>query len=114
MKGRRHEDFVGTRRHSLRGHAPDCAVGAATDRQARPTLAIVDFETTPAGSVLAPPPLGAALAGLMLDRLVASGEFRVLDGRWLKIGRAADGYLNVDGARVYAESTGVDYWSSDR
>jgi curli biogenesis system outer membrane secretion channel CsgG len=85
------------------------AVGATTDRQARPTLAIVDFETTPAGSVLPPPHLGAALAGLMLDRLVASGEFRVLDGRWLKIGRAADGYLNVDGAREYAESAGVDY-----
>jgi curli biogenesis system outer membrane secretion channel CsgG len=85
------------------------ALGATTDPEVRPTLAIVDFETTPAGSVLPPPHLGEALAGLMLDRLVASGEFRVLDGRWVKIGRAADGHLNVDGAREYAESAGVDY-----
>jgi curli biogenesis system outer membrane secretion channel CsgG len=85
------------------------APGAATDPQARATLAIVDFETTPAGSILPPPHLGSALAGLMLDRLVASGEYRVLDGRWLKIGRAADGHMDVDSAREYAESAGVDY-----
>ena len=85
------------------------ALGATSDLQPRPTLAIVDFETTPAGSVLPPPHLGSALAGLMLDRLVASGQYRVLDGRWLKIGRLEDGYMNMDGAREYVESAGVDY-----
>jgi len=85
------------------------APGATSDLQPRPTLAIVDFETTPAGSVLPPPHLGSALAGLMLDRLVASGQYRVLDGRWLKIGRLEDGYMNMDGAREYVESAGVDY-----
>ena len=77
------------------------ALGAAA--QSRPTLAIVDFETTPAGSVLPPPHLGSALAGLMLDRLVASGQYRVLDGRWLKIGRGTDGYTNLDGGHGVRE-----------
>jgi curli biogenesis system outer membrane secretion channel CsgG len=85
------------------------ALVATTDLQNRPTLAIVDFETLPAGSLLPPPHLGSALAGLMLDRLVASGEYRVIDGRWLKIGRAADGYMDMDSAREYAGSAGVDY-----
>jgi curli biogenesis system outer membrane secretion channel CsgG len=85
------------------------ALGATDDPQPRPTLAIVDFETTPAGSVLPPPHLGSALAGLMLDRLVASGKYRVLDGRWLRIGRAEDGFINTESAREYAESAGVDY-----
>ena len=49
------------------------ALSAAS--QSRPTLAIVDFETMPAGSVLPPPHMGSALAGLMLDRLVASGQY---------------------------------------
>jgi len=84
-------------------------LGAATVPQLRPTLAIVDFETTPAGSILPPPHLGSALAGLMLDRLVASGQYRVLDGRWVKIGRGADGRMNLDAVREYAESAGVDY-----
>ena len=82
---------------------------AAKDVQSRPTLAIVDFETTPAGSVLPPPHLGAALAGLMLDRLVASGQYRVLDGRWLNVSGAAHGGLTMDAAREYAASAGVDY-----
>ena len=82
--------------------------------QPRPTLAIVDFETTPAGSVLPPPHMGSALAGLMLDRLVASGQYRVLDGRWLKIDRATDGYTTWRrswSTRSRPEST---TWSSDR
>ena len=33
------------------------ALAATSDLQPRPTLAIVDFETTPAGSVLPPPSL---------------------------------------------------------
>jgi curli biogenesis system outer membrane secretion channel CsgG len=85
------------------------ALSATDDPPPRPTLAIVDFETTPAGSVLPPPHLGSALAGLMLDRLVASGKYRVLDGRWLRIGREADGFINMESAREYAESAGVDY-----
>lgn len=85
------------------------ALGAATAPQSRPTLAIVDFETTPAGSILPPPHLGSALAGLMLDRLVASGQYRVLDGRWLRIDRGAEGRMNLDAVREYAESAGVDY-----
>jgi curli biogenesis system outer membrane secretion channel CsgG len=49
----------------------------------RPTLAIVDFETRPAGTILPPPGLGSALAELMLTCLVQSGKYRVLDGRWV-------------------------------
>ena len=83
------------------------ALGAAS--QSRPTLAIVDFETRPAGSVLPPPHMGSALAGLMLDRLVASGQYRVLDGRWLKIDGATDSDTNLDAVMEYAKSAGVDY-----
>ena len=83
------------------------ALSAAS--QSRPTLAIVDFETTPAGSVLPPPHMGSALAGLMLDRLVASGQDRVLDGRWLKIDLATDRDTNLDAVMEYAKSAGVDY-----
>ncbi len=82
---------------------------ALSASQSRPTLAIVDFETTPAGSVLPPPHIGSALAGLMLDRLVASGLYRVLDGRWLKIEPATGRYTNLDAVMEYAQSAGVDY-----
>jgi curli biogenesis system outer membrane secretion channel CsgG len=87
------------------------AVVSPTAQQAvdRPTLAVVDFETAPASSILPPEHLGSALAQLMLDRLVASGEYRVIDGRWLAITRNRDGSQNVDAVRGYAESSGVDY-----
>jgi curli biogenesis system outer membrane secretion channel CsgG len=51
---------------------------------AQPSVLIVDFELEPAGSVLPPPHLGSAMAQLLLDRLVTSGQYRVLDGRWLQ------------------------------
>lgn len=75
----------------------------------RPTIAIVEFDTTPAGTVLPPPQLGVTLADLMLDKLVASERFRVLDGRWLQStstqGRAGD----FAALRAHAEAAGVDY-----
>ena len=59
---------------------------AAQSNESRPTLAIVDFEAAPGGWTLPPPRLGNTAAQLMLDRLVASAQFHVLDGQWLQRG----------------------------
>lgn len=48
-----------------------------------PSIAVVDFDTTPGGTTLPPPHLGDTAAELTIDRLVASGQFHVFDGRWL-------------------------------
>jgi curli biogenesis system outer membrane secretion channel CsgG len=45
----------------------------------------------------------------MLDRLVASGQYRVLDGRWLQDDTAGTIQSQVEHIRRYAESAGVDY-----
>jgi curli biogenesis system outer membrane secretion channel CsgG len=75
-----------------------------------PTLAIVDFETTPAGSIIPPPHLGGAIADLMLDRLVASGSYRVLDARWLPGSTAgATSRAGIEALRLKLQDAGVDY-----
>jgi len=51
------------------------------DREA--TIAGLSFEATPGGRTLPPPQLGVMAAQLMVDHLVSSGRYRVLDGRWL-------------------------------
>jgi curli biogenesis system outer membrane secretion channel CsgG len=100
---------------AILGAAP--AAAAADGPTIRPTLAIVDFETTPAGSVLPPPQLGSTLADLLMDQLVRSDKYRVLDGRWL----ATDDTWRRPGVpdahrrsaferlREAAEAHGVDY-----
>ena len=80
---------------------------ASAQQTTRPTLAIVDFETTPGGSTLPPPHVGETVAALMLDRLVASNQYHVLDGRWLEHGNRTQ--RNVDTLRADASAAGVDY-----
>jgi curli biogenesis system outer membrane secretion channel CsgG len=76
----------------------------------RPTLAIVDFETKPAGSILPPPGLGSAMAELMLDCLVTSGKYRVIDGRWAIQRREHISYsAQVDAMKRYLQEASVDY-----
>ncbi len=80
---------------------------AAAQETARPTLAIVDFEATPGGWTLPPPRVGETVAALMVDRLVASSQYHVLDGRWLQDGTRSR--PSIEGLRADAEAAGVDY-----
>jgi curli biogenesis system outer membrane secretion channel CsgG len=77
---------------------------------AKPIVAIVDFDATPSGRLLPPPQLGETAAQLMLDRLVASGAFRVYDGHWLQHQRRdTDRRDRLETVRAGAESAGIDY-----
>ena len=88
-------------------HSVSTAAAATLDD--RPTLAIVEFEITPAGTVLPPSQLGVTLADLMLDKLVASDRFRVVDGRWLETTTGGGGRSAFDTFRANAAAAGVDY-----
>src|SRR4029453_15173927 len=48
----------------------------------RPTLAIAEFDTDRTAG-MPPPLLGITLAELLADRLVGSGQFRVMETEWL-------------------------------
>ena len=85
------------------------AAASAAPPDERPTLAIVEFETTPAGTVLPPPQLGITLADLMLEKLVTSDRFRVVDGRWLQPEAARGAASGFNRFRANAEAAGVDY-----
>jgi curli biogenesis system outer membrane secretion channel CsgG len=75
----------------------------------RPALAILDFEPAMSGRMLAPPQLGAAAAQLLLDRLVASGAYRVFDGHWLQPGPQRPDMAPPASLRAYAAAAGADY-----
>jgi curli biogenesis system outer membrane secretion channel CsgG len=83
---------------------------AAQSTESRPTLAIVDFEAAPGGWTIPPPRLGNTAAQLMLDRLVASARFHVLDGQWLERGNGFPRTpATLDRLRADAGAAGVDY-----
>ena len=83
---------------------------AAQSNESRPTLAIVDFEAAPGGWTLPPPRLGNTAAQLMLDRLVASAQFHVLDGQWLQRGNGFPrNGATLERLRADAGAAGVDY-----
>jgi curli biogenesis system outer membrane secretion channel CsgG len=77
-------------------------------RHLPPTLAILEFDVTPGGRTLPPPRLGAAAAQLMLDRLVSSGRYRMLDARWLQTGPPRQGFVSAE-LLAAAQAAGVDY-----
>jgi curli biogenesis system outer membrane secretion channel CsgG len=77
--------------------------------QEKPTIAIVDFDQAPGGWVLPPPNLGSTVAQLMLDRLVHTNSFRVLDGQWLQYGTRQAGDRRIEVLRENAREAGVDY-----
>jgi curli biogenesis system outer membrane secretion channel CsgG len=87
--------------HSLEAQAP---------HSLPPTLAIVEFEATPGGSILPPPHLGKTLADLLMDRLVASGAYRVVDARWLPpVAGGPMPHGSLEALRAQLQSAGVDY-----
>jgi curli biogenesis system outer membrane secretion channel CsgG len=82
----------------------------AQEATARPTVAIADVEVAPGGWTLAPPQLGAAIAQLLLDELVTSARFRVVDGQWLVPEAEANrGRVALDRLRANAAASQVDY-----
>ena len=84
-------------------------VAGAQPAESHPTLAIVDFEAVPGGWTLPPPRLGTTVAQLMLDRLVASAQFHVLDGQWLQRGNPGPrSGPALDRLRADADAAGVD------
>jgi curli biogenesis system outer membrane secretion channel CsgG len=86
-----------------------CAAGAHAQATDRPTVAIIDFEATPGGWTIPPPRVGEMVAQLLLDRLVSTDRFRVLDGQWLRTGAAADAHAPHDALLANARDAGVDY-----
>jgi curli biogenesis system outer membrane secretion channel CsgG len=83
-------------------------IGAAAQERAQ--LAIVAFDATPGGWTVPPPHVGATIAELMLDRLIASGAYQIVDGQWLE----PDGQGSRDQAAMArllsnAEESGVDF-----
>ena len=86
------------------------ATGVAGAAQDRPQLAVVAFDITPGGWTVPPPHVGATVAELMLDRLMASGAFQIVDGQWLE----PEGQGSRDRAAMArllssAEESGVDF-----
>jgi curli biogenesis system outer membrane secretion channel CsgG len=81
---------------------------AGASQNLPPTLAILDFDVTPGGRTLPPPHLGATAAQLMLDRLVSSGRYRVLDARWLRPRPPHEARVSGE-LLANAQSAGVDY-----
>jgi curli biogenesis system outer membrane secretion channel CsgG len=84
------------------GTAPDGGAPAA----ARPTLTVADFDTDRTGW-MPPPRLGTTLAEMLTDRLVATGEYRMMDREWLV--SAQDGRVPFPQLVERAAGAGVDY-----
>jgi len=78
--------------------------------QDKPQLAIVAFDATPGGWTLPPPHVGATVAELMLDRLMASGTYQIVDGQWLEpAGQGSRDRAAMARLLSNAEESGVDY-----
>jgi len=86
--------------------APAAPVRAQTPR---PTVAIIDFEAAPGGWTIPPPRVGEVVAQLLVDRLVNTDRFHVLDGQWLRTGAAADPHAPHEALLANAREAGVDY-----
>jgi curli biogenesis system outer membrane secretion channel CsgG len=69
---------------------------------------VLDFETGRTGWV-PPPQLGATLADLLGEKLVASGEYRVFDRQWLADPSLAGRVPPLPQLRDHALLAGVDY-----
>jgi curli biogenesis system outer membrane secretion channel CsgG len=120
MRSQNHKTF---RFHAIAVALAISVTAAGTARAAddKPRVAIVDFEASPGGWTLPPPQIGETVAQLMLDQLVTSGEFHILDGEWLQYGAprgdrrdARDDVENaierrLDVVRSNAKAAGVDY-----
>jgi curli biogenesis system outer membrane secretion channel CsgG len=81
----------------------------AQEATARPTVAIADVEVTPGGWTLPPPQLGEVITQLLLDELVTSAQFHVLDGQWLVPESQLHTRVAIDRFRAGAAANHVDY-----
>ena len=87
---------------------------AAAQRQemapasSRPSLAVVEFDTDRT-AWMPPPQLGTTLAELLADRLVESGQFRVMESGWLAEPGEGRPKLPPLVLRERAERAGIDY-----
>lgn len=89
--------------------AQDAMPGTALDgaaQVARPTMTVADFDTDRTGW-MPPPRLGTTLAEMLTDRLVATGQYRMMDREWLV--SAQDGRVPFPHLVERAASAGVDY-----
>lgn len=81
----------------------------AQEATARPTVAIADVEVAPGGWMLPPPQLGQVITQLLLDELVSSAQFHVVDGQWLVPESLLHTRLALDRFRDGAAANHVDY-----
>ena len=89
--------------------AQDAMPGTAQDgavQAARPTMTVADFDTDRTGW-MPPPRLGTTLAEMLTDRLVATGQYRMMDREWLV--SAQDGRIPFPQLVERAAGAGVDY-----
>ena len=84
-------------------------VSPAQARVVRPTIAIANIEVERGGWTLPPPQLGSTIAELMVDQLVSSEQFHVVDGEWLVPEQQLGGRVPFERLRAAAQESGVDY-----
>src|SRR5262249_12477865 len=92
-----------------RAFAQDAMPGTVQDVGAqapRPTMTVADFDTDRTGW-MPPPRLGTTLAEMLTDRLVTTGQYRMMDREWLL--SAHDGRVPFPQLVERAAGAGVDY-----
>src|SRR5688500_4706502 len=86
------------------------SVVAQTPPPAEPLVAVLDFAVARNGSTVLPRGVGEAAADLLVDQLVSSGRYRVLDRTWLAGRPQIDGQDgSIAALREAALAEGVEY-----
>jgi curli biogenesis system outer membrane secretion channel CsgG len=81
----------------------------AQESAPKPAVAFGGVEVRPGGWTLPPPELSASIGGLLMDDLVSSGVFHIVDAQWLVPESEIGHEPNLDRLRAGAASSGVDY-----
>lgn len=82
---------------------------AAQEPAPKPVVAFGGVEVRPGGWTLPPADLSASIIGLLMDDLVSSRAFHVVDAQWLVPESEMGHEPNLDRLRAGAASSGVDY-----
>jgi curli biogenesis system outer membrane secretion channel CsgG len=91
--------------------AQDAMPGTVQDggaQAARPTMTVADFDTDRTGW-MPPPRLGTTLAEMLTDRLVATGQYRMMDREWLVSAQDDRSRIPFPQLVERAAGAGVDY-----
>lgn len=81
----------------------------AQDRPSlRPSVTVIDFETQRT-AWMPPPGFGTTVAELLSERLVESGQYRVLDQQWVIGGGDSRARPSLEELCARARLSGVDY-----